>query len=370
MSELYHSSKHCRIYQGDSIAVLRGDHITPASIDMAICSPPYWGLRFYGTEPKIWDADPNCDHDFQARVFLMHSGRGDAQKSAKYSEQEHIADRELSDATCVKCGAWRGELGLEPTIDMFIDHLIQIFDAVKTVLKPTGTLWVNMGDTYAGSGGNNTNCSYSRKGSGGSGLMGDNVYARLKKRAGFNTRRLDTSGIPGKSLCMVPERFAIAMIERGGWVLRNKIIWHKPNVMPQSIKDRFTVDWEYLFFFSKQQDYYFETQYEPYLSEPPSSSEYISRFGGRIKRAVWTIPTQAYGDEHFAAYPVGLCKTPIQAGCPPNGQVLDPFCGTGATGEAALQLGRDFIGIDINPKFCELARKRLEKYIGQERLPF
>ena len=387
MSELYHSSKHCQIYQGNSVAVLR-DHIAPASIDMAICSPPYWGLRFYGTEPKIWDAAPNCEHEFQARVFLLHSGRGDSQKSAKYSEQESIPDRELSDATCVKCGAWRGELGLEPNIDMFIEHLVEIFDAVKTALKPTGTLWVNLGDTYAGSGGNNTNCSYSRKGSGGSGLMGDNVYARLKKRAGFSVRKLDTSGIPGKSLCMIPERFAIAMIERG-WILRNKIIWHKPNVMPQSIKDRFTVDWEYLFFFSKQQDYYFETQYEPYLSEQKtqhsvfggdkalgygnhtySGKNWYPSQEGRIKRAVWTIPTEPYGDEHYAAYPTALCKTPILAGCPPNGTVLDPFCGTGATGEATLSLTRDFIGIDISPKFCELTRKRLEKYIEQERLPF
>jgi len=220
--------------------------------------------------------------------------------------------------------------------------------------------------------------------------MGDGVYARLKKRASFQARRFDTSGIPGKSLCMIPERFAIAMIDRG-WILRNKIIWHKPNVMPQSIKDRFTVDWEYLFFFSKQKEYYFNTQYEPFRSDPPYKT--TSRFGGdkaagygndlysgkswesnstvegRIKRAVWTIPTEPYGDEHYAAYPVDLCKTPIEAGCPAaGGTVLDPFMGTGATGEAALELARDFVGVDISAKFCELTVKRLDKYISQERL--
>lgn len=383
---VYHSSKHCKIYQGDATTILR-DQIAPNSIDMAMCSPPYWGLRFYGTEPKVWDGDPSCNHDFQAREYSLHAGRGDAQKSAKYSEQEAIPDLQLTDATCTKCGAWRGELGLEPAIDIFIDHLMQIFDAVKLALKDEGTLWVNLGDTYSSSGGNNNNCSYSRKGTGGTGEMGYGVYARLKKRASFQARRFDTSGIPGKSLCMIPERFAIAMIDRG-WILRNKIIWHKPNVMPQSIKDRFTVDWEYLFFFSKQREYYFNTQYEPFRSDPPKTT---SKFGGnktagygnelysgkswesdstvegRIKRAVWTIPTEPYGDEHYAAYPVELCRTPIEAGCPVGGgTVLDPFMGTGATGEAALALARDFVGIDISPKFCELARQRLDKYIGQD----
>jgi DNA modification methylase len=419
----YLDSKHCKIYQGNATKILK-ERIAPKSIDMAICSPPYWGLRFYNTEPQIWGGDPNCDHDFQTRKYFLHSGRGDAQKSAKYSEQEHIPDRELQDATCSKCQAWLGELGLEPNPNMFIDHLIEIFDGVGYVLKDNSTVWVNFGDTYSGSGGNNTNCGYSRKGTGGSGEMGDGVYARLKKRASFQVRRFDTSGIPGKSLCMIPERFAMAMIERG-WILRNKIIWHKPNVMPQSIKDRFTVDWEYLFFFTKQREYYFDTQYEPYQSTPKQLSSYMKtdyegtslkdynsagaqnpsdtkrriitsmrrgRFGGdkapgynndkysgkawepnesakgRIMRSVWTIPTEPNGDEHYASYPTKLCKTPILAGCPPGGTVLDPFCGTGATGEAALSLGRDFIGIDVSQKFCELTRKRLDKYIGQERL--
>jgi site-specific DNA-methyltransferase (adenine-specific) len=187
---------------------------------------------------------------------------------------------------------------------------------------------------------------------------------------------------------MIPERFAIAMIDRG-WILRNKIIWHKPNVMPQSMQDRFTVDWEYLFFFTKQKrEYYFNTQYEPYHSTPKQGIKFggdkATGYGnhlysgkgwdvnetaeGRIMRSVWTVSTEPYGDEHFAAYPVDLCKTPIEAGCPPGGTVCDPFCGTGATGEAALSLGRDFIGVDVSGKFCELTRKRLDKYLYQERL--
>lgn len=352
----------------------------------------------------------------------MHNGRGDAQKSAKYSEQEAIPDQEVKDATCTKCGAWRGELGLEPNFHMFIDHLMQIFDEIKRVLKPTGTCWVNLGDTYSGSGGNNSNCSYSRKGSGGSGLMGDNVFARLKKRAGFATRSFDMSGVPGKSLCLIPERFATAMIEHQ-WILRNKIVWNKPNVMPSSIKDRFTGSHEYVFFFTKSRKYYFETQYEPYQSTPKQIAQYMKfdyegqalkdydsvgvqdpsdvkrriianmrgKFGGnkatgygnprysgepwvpqselgRIIRDVWSISTQSYEEAHFATYPEKLVETPIKAGVPANGTVIDPFCGSRTTGLVAMKLARDFIGMDVSSEYLELAKKRLEPYLNQERL--
>jgi DNA modification methylase len=336
---------HAKIYCGDVRKVLR-EQLAPESVKIVMTSPPYWGLRDYQTEPVLWDGGTGSgccggqqeqeEHEFQTRRYLLHSGRDDAQKSGKYSEQEPIPDIEMQDELCTKCGAWRGQLGQEPTIDMYVDHLMQIFDEIWRVLRPDGTLWVNFGDTY----------SSSRKGSGGSGLQGDNVYARLKKRAGFNPRKFDMSGILDKSLSMIPERWAIAMIDRG-WILRNKIVWHKPNSMPSSTKDRFSVDWEYLFFFAKKERYYFNTQYEPYQSTPKDLEErsrfggdkaagYGSRLysgnvwepihndtdderimgGGRIKRCVWTIPTQAYSDHHYATYPVELCETPIKAGCP------------------------------------------------------
>jgi site-specific DNA-methyltransferase (adenine-specific) len=319
----------------------------------------------------------------------MHNGRGDAQKSAKYSEQEPIADQELTDATCTKCGAWRGELGLEPTFHMYIKHLVRIFDEVKRVLKPTGTCFVNLGDTYASS----------SKGSGGSGELGygDGVYARLKKRAGFSPpHKFELGTVKEKSLCMIPERFAMAMIDRQ-WILRNKIVWAKPNVMPSSIKDRFTVSHEYVYFFTKSpKKYYFDTQYEPYKSDKSELARHPtgqSSFGGHNKYAgydngtysdkvwepqievgritldVWSISTQPYGEAHFATYPEKLCETPIKAGCPPvNGTVIDPFCGSGTTGLVALKLARDFIGIDVSSEYLELAKKRLEPYLNQERL--
>jgi DNA modification methylase len=420
-NSLYHQSKHCKIYLGNALPTLRT--FASESIHQCVTSPPYWGLRDYHTEPQIWNddatasaSDPNCEHhQFFERKYLMHNGRGDAQKSAKYSEQEHIPDQEVSDAICTKCGAWKGELGLEPTRELFIEHLMLIFDQVYRVLKPGGTCFVNIGDTYA-----------SRiKGSGGSGKMGDEVYARLKKRAGFEPRKFELGALKAKSLCMIPERFAIAMIDHG-WILRNKIVWHKPNVMPSSVSDRFTVSYEPVYFFVKAPtNYHFQMQYEPYETSEKVKAYYMKhdyvgrslkdydsavgvqvprdvkqgvivnmrhRFGGnkadgygnatysgkpwtpqellgRNMRDVWSITTESYPGAHYAAYPEELCRRCIAAGCPEGGTVLDPFMGSGSTCAAAMQLARDIVGIELNKEYIDDAlRLRLDKYINQERL--
>jgi DNA modification methylase len=234
-------------------------------IDMCVCSPPYWALRKY-------------------------------------------------DAPDVDYNGWKGQLGLEPTFDLYLSHLCDIFDEVKRVLKPEGTLWVNIGDTYGG---------------GGTGGHPDNKYKQA-----FGMRAVPYSP---KSLCLIPFRFAIEMVNRG-WILRNTIIWHKPNCMPSSAKDRFTVDFEYLFFFSKQKKYYFEQQFEEntigtlerarYKQGTKVHSKRIGDDGhpdmyltdiitnGRNKRCVWTIPTMPCSEAHFAVYPEKLIETPIKAGCP------------------------------------------------------
>ena len=156
-----------------------------------------------------------------------------------------------------------GQLGLEPTFQEYITKLIEIFNQVKRVLKKEGSCWVNMGDTY--SQGDTISNRY--------GLSGSTLDAPIKHKADHFSRKVVQS-IPQKSLCLIPERFAIAMVDEG-WILRNKIIWYKPNCMPSSAKDRFTVDWEYLFFFTKSQRYYFETQYEVY--DKP-----LNRWGGKM----------------------------------------------------------------------------------------
>ncbi len=229
------------------------------------------------------------------------------------------------------------QLGLESSVDEYIANLCDIFLEVKRVLKKSATCFVNLGDTF-----------------------GDD-----------------------KSLCLIPFRFAIEMLDRG-WTVRNVIVWKKPNAMPSSVKDRFTVDFEYLFFFVKSRKYYFERQYEPHLwadkdyrskrhwkknlakSGKMTQKRYSMKgvsYGelGRNKRTVWTIPTKGYPGSHFAVYPEKLCETPIRAGCPINGLVLDPFFGSGTTGVVARKHQRNYIGIELSKDYIKIAQERLNQ---------
>jgi len=190
-----------------------------------------------------------------------------------------------------------------------------------------------------------------------------------------------SSNIQAKSLCGIPDRFKLEMINRG-WILRNTIIWHKPNCMPSSVKDRFTVDFEYVFFFVKSKKYWFETQYEPHSTKEgplrnknkessnkgyPDGDRFSQglRTGygkeGRNKRTVWKINTKPFKEAHFAVFPEELVETPIKAGCPKGGTVLDCFCGSGTSGVVAQRQEKDFIGIELNPEYIEIAKNRLDK---------
>lgn len=249
------------------------------SINCCITSPPYWALRDYGVD---------------------------------------------------------GQLGLEKTFEEYIDKLCTIYDEVKRVLRKDGTCFVNLGDTY-----NNV-------------TPGGRNASRWPKQS-RNDHTPDMGSLPAniqvKSLCLIPQRFAIEMVNRG-WILRNVIIWHKPNPVPSSAKDRFTVDFEYVYFFVKSKRYWFEPQYEPYLTESNAArprmgqgtntkykqkrtyggggSSFLGHSGtlradgtqiqanplGRNKRTVWTIPTQAYSEAHFATFPEKLVTPMIKSGCP------------------------------------------------------
>lgn len=278
-----------KIYVGHALDVLKT--LPESSVNMCITSPPYWGLRDYKTNPAIWN------------------------------------------------DGWQGELGAEPNFNQYINHLCDVFDEVKRVLKDDGTCWVNIGDSY-----NN------------------------------------------KSLTLIPFRFAIEMQNRG-WTVRNVIIWQKPNATPQSVKDRFTADFEYLFFFSKNKKYYFEQQLEPikqstynrcktgcginkganYQGLNKENFERIQRrildgtISGRNKRTVWQIATHAYHGAHFAVFPSALIETPIKAGCPDGGIVLDPFIGSGTTAFVAKKLNRNWLGIELNPEYVKLAEERISQ---------
>ncbi len=321
-----------KIYQGDSLEILKT--FLDESIDCVVTSPPYWGLRDYGIE---------------------------------------------------------GQLGLENTHEEHIDKICNLFNEIKRVLKSTGTCWVNYGDSYL--------CQQGKGFNGNKRLDSKNLKVSVNR----------TKSIPQKCLAQIPFRFSIEMCNRG-WILRNVIVWQKPNAMPESVKDRFTVDFEYIFFFVKSQKYYFQQQFESFKSNcNPADYDgfrhnrgpYINRNGpvnnsnrgyktkeniegpqppnrhgkdinyypeGRNMRTIWTIPTQGFPEAHFATFPEELPRRCIKAGCPPGGLVLDPFAGSGTTLAVAKELGRNYLGIELNPNYIKLAEKRIENTVRQEKL--
>lgn len=342
-------------------------------------SPPYWGLRNYGKEAcKIWDGNPDCKHKWiPQKLYLQHENRN----FLRGSQEEVAGKREtvwirkyskIQGAFCEKCGAWYGQLGLEPTIEMYVNHLMQIFREVKRVLKPTGSFYLNMGDTYAGSKCGTADYRTEKCKNFASREDYEIKYGKPAPQA--NTR------IPRKSLCMIPERVALALIN-DGWILRNKIIWYKPNHMPSSVKDRLTNTWEYLFHFVKKPKYYYDLDAirEPHktlahemkrknFEEPvnystkypegvgatqrfnhiPRKARYsskgknpgdfvkhdiaVGRTGnysyddplhkmaysptGKNPGDVFEIKTKPFPEAHFAVYPEELCVKPIKSSCP------------------------------------------------------
>jgi len=257
---------------------------------------------------------------------------------------------------------------------MYIEHMTQVFHEVKRVLKKEGTLWLNIGDTYY----RDPKRGNQEKG-GHAGLStGRNTASAMQHRA---------SGLmQEKCMVMIPERLAWSLIE-DGWILRNKIVWYKPNGMPSSVKDRFSNKWEYLFLFSKNKKYYFDLDAvrEPHLRDWSQEawtqqknygwkeSSMGQEHGGDKTIAetynplgknpgdVFTIPTQPFPEAHFAVFPEKLCEKPIKAGCPEGGIVLDPFCGAGTTCYVAKEMGRQYIGIDIKAEYVEMTKKRLSQ---------
>jgi len=367
-------------YQEPSVTVYRGHalhlkELPPESVDMCMTSPPYWGLRSYHTEPQIWDSKDGCWHEWGKELVKLqahHAGETNPGKEGYSKDADAWSDKQGQ--FCCLCHAWRGELGLEPTIELYIKHLIQIFNEVKRVLKKTGTCWVNIDDSYNSAASNQS-----------SNLGNAVALAEVGHRTPLH------KSVPAKSLCLIPSRFALAMVENQ-WVLRNDIVWNKPNPMPESVKDRFTTSWEHLFFFSKSKHYFFEQQFEAMrypdrVFNPDTSGHATSQlrdegnrttgglhdgrthYGnpelGRNMRDVWeigTVPSPKHdGIRNFATYPEKLCETPILAGCPQGGVVLDAFMGSGTTLAVAKRLGRKAIGIDINENYCKLAVKRIQE---------
>jgi DNA modification methylase len=337
-------SQSFEIRQGDALEVLR---TMPAeSVHCCVTSPPYWGLRDYGMPEQI---------------------------------------------------------GLEATPEGYVAHLIEVFREVRRILKADGTLWLNLGDSYANTGGSGKNNSKLRAG---------RSYQQHNPRIGSPPEELRPKDLVG-----IPWRTAFALQEDGWW-LRSDIIWSKPAPMPESVTDRPTRSHEYVFLLAKSQKYFYDHKAikEPLVCSHPSGNGYkrdsrltysdksgargndeqwmpqmqrkpagwdtgagshgtIHRDGRalnveytevtsglRNKRDVWTLKSSPTPDAHFATFPLELPETCILAGTAADGLVLDPFCGAGTTGLAALKHGRRFLGIELNPEYIRIAERRLERH--------
>lgn len=359
----YFEQSGIEIYQGNSIEVL--GQLPSEFVHCVVTSPPYWGLRDYGTGD--WDGgDPNCEHSCGGQV-----------QDSKAPGAITTGVRPGCDASsCLKCGAKRidEQIGLEKTPEEYISKMVDVFREVRRVLKPDGTCWINIGDSYCGYHGNSR--------------VVDGISPSDKPGYRENMREttVGKSGLKNKDLVGIPWMLAFAL--RGdGWWLRQDIIWSKPNVMPESVTDRCTKAHEYIFLFSKSAKYYYDADAiaEPFKTEVPKrmrdvkEEEYASKgrltpLGGqprtgysergtRNKRSVWEITTKGYSEAHFATYPTELVKPCILAGCPPGGTVLDPFSGSGTTGLVARDNGCKYIGIELNPEYIEISSKRLAQNV-------
>lgn len=261
-----------------------------------------------------------------------------------------------------------GQIGLEQTPYEYVAEMVAVFREVRRVLRDDGTLWLNLGDSYARTGGTDRKVSATAK-------VGStrNTLIQMSDR----TSRATTYGLKDKDLIGIPWRVAFAL-QADGWYLRQDVIWHKPNPMPESVRDRFTKAHEYIFLLSKSPRYYFDHEAikEPSVyadcgrpskrkgefkakGEPlPGQLPFRAITETRNRRSVWTVPTRPYKGAHFATFPPELIEPCILAGSRPGDIVLDPFMGSGTTAQVATYLGRQFIGCELNPKYVELHELR------------
>lgn len=270
-----------------------------------------------------------------------------------------------------------GQIGLEDTPDAYVQKIVEVFREVKRVLRDDGTLWLNLGDSYAAQRGGSHQPAETLAG-GKSGKTQEGDIVNRDRFDGYNpTRNASAIGLKHKDLVGIPWRVAFAL-QADGWYLRQDIIWHKPNPMPESVTDRCTKSHEYIFLLSKSPKYYFDSEaikeVANYAGESRGKSRNISPKGitemdnktydTRNKRSVWTITTKPFKDAHFATYPEDLIVPCILAGCPEGGLVLDPFMGAGTTALVSKKLGRNYVGFELNEEYKKIADKRLNKTLG------
>jgi len=271
-----------------------------------------------------------------------------------------------------------GQIGQEETPQQYIDKMVEVFSQVKRITRDDGSLWLNLGDSYAGSGGNGYKQGIQTTNPVTNGDVDVDLRSKMKRK---------DVGFKKKDLMGIPWRVAMALQE-DGWYLRQDIIWHKPNPMPESVTDRCTKSHEYIFLLTKNPDYFFDYESIRERSVSKMDRQHLSPIGGkkdprkpgsysgnapendgfRNKRSVWSVPitSKNYDGAHFAVYPEELIKPCILAGAPADGIVFDPFFGAGTTGVVAVKHGRKYIGCELNPEYIEIAKKRLQPVHLQE----
>lgn len=355
------------MHQGNALEVLRT--LPSASVQTCITSPPYYGLRDYGTA-KWEGGDVKCDHLRGGETWVNGCSRA-------------AGSKQIEKVECSKCGAIRvdDQIGLEETPAEYIARLVEIFEEVRRILKKDGTLWLNLGDSYAGSWGAQSRGN--KTGELKATLEGSSMLTARQINASPKGTKIgslkNTPGLKPKDLIGIPWRVAFAL-QAAGWWLRSDIIWSKPNPMPESVKDRPTRCHEYIFLLSKSERYQYDAAaiQEPTVTFDDSKRDRNSSrlnntpgrkpMGGlvrndyemRNKRSVWTVATQNFKEAHFATFPEKLVEPCIFAGAREKDVVLDPFAGSGTVGRVALRHRRSFIGVELNPEYIEIARRRLK----------
>jgi len=357
-------SEDVTVLVGDCVESMKA--LPDASVHCCITSPPYWGLRDYGT--ASWEGgDTKCEH-----TISMPKKYNDPKRGQKYSRPE-IGHRGGDASGCFLCGAKRtdSQLGLESTPEEYVENMVLVFREVKRVLRDDGTLWLNLGDSYMGGGGNYNKTGISQ--------AGGQHLTNVRNRKDF----IRKSGVKPKDLVGIPWRVALAL-QADGWYLRQDIIWHKPNPMPESVTDRCTKTHEYIFLLTKNNKYYYDNEaikekgviaggtkaakgsqerfdMNGVNSRPP---EYKTYSGMRNKRSVWTVTTKPFRGAHFAVFPPDLIEPCVLAGTLAGGTVLDPFGGSGTTAAVALKHNRKAILCELNEEYARIMPKRIESISG------
>jgi DNA modification methylase len=322
------------ILNGDCLEMMAT--LADESVDCVVTSPPYWGLRDYGGDGRVWGA-PECvergegdtSHEWEGYTRPSENTRKNDNslqlKSAYWNPQQQ--------AFCKHCDAWFGQLGLEPTPEQYTKNMVEIFREVRRILKPKGTLWLNLGDSY---------CAGSRKDSRPQTINGDD-----SKDFPLNSRNQASGVLKNKDLVGIPWRVAFAL-QADGWWLRQDIIWNKPNPMPESVKDRCTKNHEYIFLLTKEAQYFydyeaikeplkdasrtnFDTGKRNNTNQDRNDNDIASRQNGTVftsknKRSVWEVGVKPFSEAHFAVFPIELIEPCILAGTSAHGNCAD--CGS------------------------------------------